>query len=174
VLTVAYSLRLKGVVLVDAICLAALYTLRVIAGAAAAGVALSFWLLIFSVFLFLSLAFVKRYSELDALRRASQLRAAGRGYHVDDLPVLESLGAAAGYLSVLVLALYINSPAIESLYRHPKIIWLLCVLMLYWISRVWLRAHRGTMHDDPVVFALKDPVSLAIGVVAALSVAAAI
>jgi 4-hydroxybenzoate polyprenyltransferase len=173
-MTMAYSLRLKGIVLVDAICLAALYTLRVIAGAAAAGVALSFWLLIFSIFLFLSLAFVKRYAELDGLRRSSQLKAAGRGYRVEDLSVLQSFGTAAGYLSVLVLALYINSPDIESLYHRPKIIWLLCVLMLYWISRVWMKAHRGTMHDDPVVFALKDRVSLAIGLLGAITVAAAI
>jgi 4-hydroxybenzoate polyprenyltransferase len=173
-LTMAYSFRLKGVVLVDAICLAALYTLRVIAGAAAANVALSFWLLVFSVFLFLSLAFVKRYAELDSLRRQSQLLAAGRGYTTEDLPVLQSLGTASGYLSVLVLALYINSPDIESLYHRPKFIWLLCVLMLYWISRVWMKTHRGTMHDDPVVFALKDRMSLMIGLVGAITVAAAI
>jgi 4-hydroxybenzoate polyprenyltransferase len=173
-LTMAYSFRLKGIVVVDAICLTALYTLRVIAGAAAANVALSFWLLVFSVFLFLSLAFVKRYAELDALRRQGQLAAAGRGYHVEDLPVLQSLGTAAGYLSVLVLALYINSPAIESLYRRPKFIWLLCVLMLYWISWVWMRTHRGTMHDDPVVFALKDRMSLMIGLLGAIAVALAI
>lgn len=174
VLTMAYSLRLKGIVIVDVLCLAALYTLRVIAGAAAAGVALSFWLLIFAIFLFLSLALVKRYAELDALRGSSQLAAMGRGYRVEDLPVLQSLGTAAGYLSVLVLALYINSPDIESLYRRPKIIWFLCVLMLYWISRVWMKAHRGTMHDDPVVFALKDRISLAIGLLGAITVAAAI
>ncbi len=173
-ITMAYSLRLKGIVLVDAICLAALYTLRVIAGAGAAGVALSFWLLIFSIFLFLSLAFVKRYAELDGLRRSSQLKAAGRGYHVEDLSVLQSFGTAAGYLSVLVLALYINSPDIESLYHRPKVIWLLCVLLLYWISRVWMKAQRGSMHDDPVVFALKDRVSLAIGLLGAITVAAAI
>jgi 4-hydroxybenzoate polyprenyltransferase len=173
-LTMAYSFRLKGIVLVDAICLAALYTLRVIAGAAAANVALSFWLLLFSIFLFLSLAFVKRYAELDSLRRRSQLAAAGRGYHVEDLAVLQSLGTAAGYLSVLVLALYINSPEIEALYHRPKFIWLLCVLMLYWISRIWMKAHRGTMHDDPVVFALKDRMSLMIGLVGAITVAVAV
>jgi 4-hydroxybenzoate polyprenyltransferase len=173
-LTMAYSLRLKGVVVVDVLCLAALYTLRIIAGAAAAGVALSFWLLIFAIFLFLSLALVKRYAELDALRRASRLQAAGRGYHVEDLPVLQSFGTAAGYMSVLVLALYINSPDIESLYRRPKVIWLLCVLMLYWISRVWMKAHRGTMNDDPVVFALKDRISLLIGLLGAIAVGVAI
>lgn len=173
-LTSAYTFVLKGQVLIDAICLAGLYTLRIIAGAAAAQVPLSFWLLLFSVFLFLSLAFVKRYAELDALRRQQRLTAVGRGYHVEDLPLLQSMGSAAGYLSVLVLALYINSPAIESLYHRPKYIWLLCVLMLYWISRIWMKAHRGTLHDDPVVFALKDRQSLAVGLLAALTVALAI
>lgn len=173
-LTVAYSFGLKGRVIVDALALAGLYTLRIIAGSAAASVPLSFWLLLFSVFLFLSLAFVKRYAELDSLRRRNLLRAAGRGYHVEDLPLLQSLGTAAGYLSVLVLALYINSPAIEPLYRWPKMIWLLCVLMLYWISRVWMKAQRGEMHDDPVVFALKDRISLAVGALALVSVVLAI
>lgn len=173
-LTSLYSYVLKGHIVLDALCLAGLYTLRVIAGAAAAQVPLSFWLLLFSVFLFLSLAFVKRYAELDALRRAGRLKAAGRGYCVDDLPVLQSLGIGAGYLSVLVLALYINSPAIEQLYHRPKYIWTLCVLMLYWMSRVWMRAHRGTMNEDPVVFALRDPISLVVGVLAAVTVAIAI
>lgn len=173
-LTCAYSFGLKGRVIVDAIALAGLYTIRVIAGAAAAGVPLSFWLLLFSVFLFLSLAFVKRYAELDALRRRQGLRAVGRGYHVEDLAVLQSLGTAAGYLSVLVLALYINSPEVSALYARPKMIWLLCVLVLYWISRVWMKAQRGEMHDDPVVFALKDRPSLAVGVLALITTMVAI
>jgi 4-hydroxybenzoate polyprenyltransferase len=173
-LTLAYSFVLKRLLLLDAVALAGLYTLRVIAGAAVASVALSFWLLLFSVFLFLSLAFVKRYAELEALRRRQRLQALGRGYHVEDLAVLQSFGTAAGYLSVLVLALYINSPDIVALYRHPKVIWMLCVLMLYWISRVWMTAHRGAMHDDPVVYALRDKVSLAVGVLAAITVALAI
>ena len=173
-LTSGYSLYLKRFMLIDALTLAGLYTLRIIAGAAAADVPLSFWMLLFSVFLFLSLAFVKRFAELDALRRRHGLQAAGRGYRVEDLSVLQSLGSAAGYLSVLVLALYINSPEIGVLYHRPKLVWLLCVLMLYWISRVWMMAQRGHMHDDPVVFALKDRQSLAIGLAAAITVALAI
>jgi 4-hydroxybenzoate polyprenyltransferase len=172
--TVSYSFALKGIVLVDALLLASLYTLRIIAGAAATGVPLSFWLLLFAVFLFLSLAFVKRFAELEALRSKQLSQAAGRGYHVEDLPLLQSLGTASGYMSVLVLALYINSPEIQALYHRPKFIWMLCVLMLYWISRVWMKAQRGSMHDDPVVFALKDRVSLAVGLLAAVTVAAAI
>jgi 4-hydroxybenzoate polyprenyltransferase/phosphoserine phosphatase len=173
-LTSAYSFYLKRFLLVDALALDGLYTLRIIAGAVAIGVSLSFWLLLFSVFLFLSLAFVKRFAELDALRRQQGLRAAGRGYYVEDLNVLQSLGSAAGYLSVLVLALYINSPEIEALYRRPKLVWMLCVLMLYWISRVWMMAQRGHMHDDPVVFALKDRQSLAIGLCSAITVVMAV
>jgi 4-hydroxybenzoate polyprenyltransferase len=172
--TLSYSFALKGIVLIDALLLAGLYTVRIIAGAAAVEVPLSFWLLLFAVFLFLSLAFVKRFAELDALRRQQRLRAAGRGYHVEDLPLLQSLGTASGYLSVLVLALYINSPEIQRLYHQPKFIWMICVLMLYWISRVWMKAQRGQMHDDPVVFALKDRVSLAVGLLAAVVVAAAV
>jgi 4-hydroxybenzoate polyprenyltransferase len=173
-LTFSYSVKLKRMLLIDAVALAGLYTLRIMAGAGAVTVALSFWLLLFSVFLFLSLAFVKRYAELDALRRQQRLQALGRGYRVEDLAVLQSFGTAAGYLSVLVLALYINSPEIEPLYHRPKAIWMLCVLMLYWISRVWMTAHRGGMHDDPVVYALRDRVSLGIGLLAAITVAVAI
>lgn len=172
--TLCYSFALKGLMLVDALALAGLYTLRIIAGAAAVAVALSFWLLLFSVLLFLSLAFVKRFAELDALRRQQRLRPVGRGYHVEDLPVLQSLGAAAGYLSVLVLALYVNTPDIQALYRQPKLIWTLCVLMLYWVSRIWMTAQRGQMHDDPVVFALRDRQSLTLGVLAAIIIALAI
>jgi 4-hydroxybenzoate polyprenyltransferase len=173
-LTVGYTFFLKRFLLLDAVALAGLYTLRIIAGAGAANVPLSFWLLLFSVFLFLSLAFVKRYAELDALRRQQRLQALGRGYRVEDLAVLQSFGTAAGYMSVLVLALYINSAEILPLYHRPKLVWMLCVLLLYWISRVWMTAHRGGMHDDPVVYALRDRVSLGIGVLAAITVALAV
>jgi 4-hydroxybenzoate polyprenyltransferase/phosphoserine phosphatase len=169
-LTVAYSFGLKGLVLIDTITLAGLYTLRIVAGAMAIDVPLSFWLLLFSLFLFLSLAFVKRYTELDAMQRQGKLKAVGRGYHVDDLPILHSMGVASGYFCVLVLALYINSPIVESLYRHPQVIWFLCLLLLFWISRVWLFTHRGKMHDDPVIFAMKDKTSLLIGLLAIITV----
>jgi 4-hydroxybenzoate polyprenyltransferase len=172
-LTLGYSLGLKKLVMIDTLTLAVLYTVRVIAGAAAVELPLSFWLLLFSAFAFLSLAFVKRYAELDAVHRRQGHEAVGRGYNVSDLPMIEGLGIAAGYMSVLVLALYINSPAISSLYRHPQLIWPLCGLMLYWISRVWMKAHRGRMHDDPVIFAMRDRVSLAVGLLAAAVVYAA-
>jgi 4-hydroxybenzoate polyprenyltransferase len=173
VLTLAYSFHLKRILMLDTICLAALYTSRIVAGAAAVSVTLSFWLLLFSVFLFLSLALVKRYAELEGMRRRQQLKAAGRGYHIEDLPVLQSFGAAAGYLSVLVLALYINSPEVAELYTRPKVIWFLCALMLYWISRIWMKTHRGEMHDDPVIYALRDRISLGIGVLVAITVVVA-
>jgi 4-hydroxybenzoate polyprenyltransferase len=173
-LTAGYSLFLKRLLIVDALALAGLYTMRIVAGAVVVSVRLSFWLQLFAIFLFLSLAFVKRYAELDALRRQRRLQAVGRGYHVEDLPVLQNLGTAAGYLSVLVLALYINSPDIAGLYHRPRAIWMLCVLMLYWISRVWMKAHRGAMHDDPLIFALRDRVSLGLGLLAAITVFVAI
>jgi len=164
VATVGYSFRLKQIPLVDVLTLASLYTLRVIGGAFAVSVALSFWLLSFSMFVFLSLAFIKRYSELRAAREASQVKPLrGRGYAGPDLELVSTLGSNAGYLAVLVLALYIQDTHTASLYARPTIIWLACPLMLYWISRAWLIAHRGQMHDDPIVFALRDRVSWLVG-----------
>jgi hypothetical protein len=112
------------------------------------------------MFLFLSLAMMKRYTELREVVANGGVRAHGRGYAIRDLPLLRMLGPASGYLSVLVLALYINSTASEALYRHPLILWLWCPTLFYWISRAWLVSHRDQMHDDPIVFALTDPVSL--------------
>lgn len=173
-LTLAYSLQLKRIVMLDVVVLAALYTVRIIGGAVVIGGGLSFWLLAFSMFLFLSLAMLKRYTELQGLVDSGRAGASGRGYAVDDIALIQSLGGASGYMSVLVLALYINSTASEALYRHPQVLWLLCPLLLYWISRVWLIAHRGFMHDDPVVFALVDRVSRVILALCAIAVAGAI
>jgi 4-hydroxybenzoate polyprenyltransferase len=160
VLTWAYSLRLKRTALLDVMVLAILYTIRIIAGAAATDVPLSFWLLAFSMFIFLSLGCVKRYAELFATRRAERPSNGERGYTADDLPLVMSLGTAAGYCAVVVLALYINSPDSEALYHHHKPLWLVCPLILFWISRAWTLTARGLMHDDPVVFAVRDPSSL--------------
>lgn len=155
--TLGYSLRLKQGVIVDVIILAVLYTLRLVAGAAVINTPLSFWLLTFSMFLFLSLAFMKRFNELRMAReRGRQGKLSGRGYAQDDLEVVSSMGTGSGYLAVLVLALYIQDRHTAELYATPEFIWLACPLLLYWISRVWLIAHRGNMHDDPVVFAIKD------------------
>lgn len=160
VLTLAYSLWLKRVVMLDVVTLAMLYTVRVIAGAAAMALTATFWILAFCMFIFLSLAFVKRYTELhDARQKGKKDKSAGRGYYPADFELLASLGSASGYLSVLVLALYINEAASATLYRSPEWMWAACPLLLFWLSRVWLLAHRGQMHDDPIVFALRDSVS---------------
>jgi 4-hydroxybenzoate polyprenyltransferase/phosphoserine phosphatase len=158
--TLAYSLWLKRVTLVDVMVLAGLYTLRVIAGVVAVGLEHSFWLLAFAMFIFLSLALVKRSAELVQARDNGMNLPANRGYRVDDLPLLLALGTAAGYLAVLVLALYINSEQVRVLYRHPQILWGLCPVMLFWVSRMWIKTTRNAMHDDPLVFAIRDRGSL--------------
>lgn len=168
VATLAYSFGIKKVVMVDVLALAGLYTVRIVAGAAATAIPLSFWLLMFAIFIFLSLAIVKRYAELYVMKQQGKLKAKGRGYQVEDLALLQSLGGASGYLSILVLGLYVNSPDIAVMYKHPKIVWALVPVMLYWISRIWMETHRGRMHDDPLVFALKDRVSLLTGALAAV------
>ncbi len=166
VLTLAYSFVLKRYMAMDVIALATLYTLRIIAGAFAFAGELTFWMLAFSMFIFLSLALVKRYAELKEARdKGRTQKARGRGYYPDDLEMLASLGAASGYLSVMVLALYIQDHATTIMYRQPQVIWLACPLLLFWVTRIWMLSHRGLMHDDPVVFAIKDRLSL---IVAAL------
>jgi 4-hydroxybenzoate polyprenyltransferase/phosphoserine phosphatase len=161
--TLAYSLFLKRKVLIDVIVLGALYTVRVLGGVAAVGVEQSPWLLMFSLFLFLGLAIVKRCSELVARRAEGKLATAGRGYHLEDLNILLALGAASAYGAVLVVALYIGSPEVQELYRHPERLWLICPLLLYWTSRVLILSNRNELHDDPVIFALTDRVSWVIG-----------
>ncbi|EQD58443.1 prenyltransferase, UbiA family [mine drainage metagenome] len=174
-LTLSYSIWLKAVVLLDALILAALYTLRVIGGAAATHLQPSFWLLAFFIFLFFSMALVKRYSELLVMKQQNRLTAKGRGYHVEDLLLLMGFGITSGVLSILVFALYINSEKVKALYRNPAVLWLVCPVLLYWISRIWLITHRGDMHDDPVVFATKDKSSwLAAAVAASLILIATI
>ncbi len=165
-LTVAYSLDLKKRVNVDVIVLACLYTARVLAGAALLGTKPSFWMLAFSVLLFLSLAAAKRTTELDALARSGgEDSAAGRGYQTRDIPVLLAQGAASGQLAVLVFALYLNT-VLAGQFRHPEWLWAICPLLLLWINRIWMKVTRGEMHDDPVVFALRDPFSRATALVA--------
>jgi 4-hydroxybenzoate polyprenyltransferase len=154
--TLAYSFRLKRASLVDVLTLAGLYTVRIIAGAAAVLVTPSFWLLAFSMFLFLSLALVKRYTELLTLKQNEGSSSAGRGYRIGDLPTLSEFGSASAYMAVLVLALYINSETVRELYSRPEVIWLLCPLLLYMITRVWLLARRDELHEDPVVFFIRD------------------
>ena len=174
VTTIAYSLVLKKFALVDVLTLAGLYTLRMVAGGAASDVALTPWLGGFSIFFFLSLAIVKRYSELHNLRKAGQISANGRGYHVEDIEQLRSFGTASGYASVVVFTLYINNPEVMKLYSHFQRLWLLVPVLIFWISRMWLLAHRGELDEDPVVFALTDYWSAALGIIAMLIVLSAV
>jgi 4-hydroxybenzoate polyprenyltransferase len=173
-LNLAYSFYLKRIVLLDVIVLAGLYTMRVMAGSAAVGIWPSPWLLGFSTFLSLSLAMVKRYAELVVMSGIDGEKARVRGYEVIDKELLVSLGSGSGYLAVLVLAMYISSGEAEIHYFRHQLIWLICPLLLYWISYFWLTAHRGRMHDDPLVFSAKDRVSrtviLLMGVVLAAAV----
>lgn len=154
-----YSLHLKKIPLADVLCLGCLYAWRLFAGAAAADVPLSAWLMALSIFLFFSLALAKRVSELTALVDKAGTTSPGRGYFVTDLPQLKIFGTASGYLALLVFALYINSETVRRLYAYPELLWMVLPILLYWVSRVWLLAHRGKLDSDPIVFALKDRVS---------------
>jgi 4-hydroxybenzoate polyprenyltransferase len=166
-ITLGYSLYLKQVAMLDVLLLAGLYTVRIFGGSLAVGVPTSSWLFTFSMFLFFSLALVKRLSEVRRLRLANESAAPGRGYMTGDYELLASLGVSSGFLAVLVLALYITSKEVTALYIHPERLWLLCPVMMYWVGRVWLLAHRGQVNEDPLVFALKDKVSYAVGLIAA-------
>jgi len=172
----AYTLYLKRVLALDVIVLAGLYTYRVLAGGLAVGVEVTPWLLAYSTFLFLSLAFAKRYTEVRRAPTPADEWVAGRSYGPGDHVLLGNLGPVSGYLSVLVFALYIDqskAAGMSQLYRHPRYLWLICPLMLYWVTRLWFFAYRGALDDDPVVFALKDRVSYLVGLAVALVLVAA-
>jgi 4-hydroxybenzoate polyprenyltransferase len=163
----AYSAWFKRVVMLDVVVLACFYTLRLLAGGAATAIGVSDWLLAFSVFFFFGLAMVKRYSELRELAVPPDGSAVGRGYFRSDLEPIGTFGVASGMISVLVLVLYVMSPEVRLLYRHPAILLLLCPLFLYWITRLWFKANRGEVPQDPVVFALTDRTSYIAGILAA-------
>lgn len=157
-ITLGYSLWLKRLLLVDVLTLAGLYTARIVVGGAAAHVAVSQWLLAFSMFFFLGLAFLKRYTEVSRLDSVSfGLKPVSRDYLAEDADELRILGTASGFLAVLVLALYLNSNKVTVSYPHAQWLWLSCVFVAYWIARVWMLAGRGQMSDDPVTFAMRDP-----------------
>lgn len=159
VTTAAYSLHLKRRAVVDICTLAGLYTLRILAGCAATGIPPSVWLLAFSIFFFFSLAAVKRQAELVDGLDGTRGKISGRGYQVEDLPIISMAALSAGYVSVLIMALYLNSPAVVELYATPGALWGICCVLLYWITRIVMVTHRGHMHDDPVVFAIGDRIS---------------
>lgn len=162
VTTLAYSLRLKRVVLVDVLLLSGLYTVRLLAGAAAERVRISPWFAAFSIFLFLSLAIVKRFSELENIRARGASLANGRGYLLTDIEQLRTFGTGSGLAAVVIFALYINGGEVMGLYRHPSRMWLIVPLLIWWIFRVWLLASRGELNEDPVIFAVTDRMSLLI------------
>jgi 4-hydroxybenzoate polyprenyltransferase len=164
-------LGLKRLVLIDCLTLAILYTLRIVAGTTVVSMPLSFWLLAFSFFLFLSLAFVKRYAELEVQLLNGKQKTHGRGYYTSDASLVQILGITSAYAAVMVLALYINSDVVVKLYRTPELIWGAVPILLFWISWMWMQAHRGKMHDDPLIFAVKDKTSLLAGMAFALVLA---
>jgi len=175
VATLSYSLVLKRIVLVDVIMLAGLYTVRMLAGASATRVDISPWLAAFSVFLFLSLAMVKRFSELQNARARGQALANGRGYLLGDIEQLRSFGTSSAYTAIAVFLFYIHAQEVSSLYIHSNRLWLIAPLMIFWLSRVWLLASRGELDEDPVIFAVTDPLSLLTGLaVAAIAALAAL
>ncbi len=162
-LALTYAFYLKRKLMIDVVALAALYGIRVLAGGAATGIALSHWLLAFSFFIFLSLALVKRAAEMIAPPQSSATKIGGRGYRRTDLPTITSLTSASGFMAVLVLALYINSPEVIPHYSRPELLWGVCVILTYWLGRVCLLAGRGELNQDPVAFAATDWISLLAG-----------
>ena len=174
ILSASYSFKLKKVVLLDVSILAVLYTLRIIAGTFATSLDLSYWLIVFSIFIFTSLAMVKRVSELYNLKIQGKEEVGGRGYTVQDHEIMSALGSSSGFVSVLVLALYIHDPITVQRYTHPEWLWIIVPSILYWIGRVWIIAHRGQMNEDPVIFAVHDKVSYLILLFIAVGVSLAI
>ena len=172
-LTCAYSFYLKRKMLIDAVTLALLYVLRVLGGAVATDIVVSEWLMAFSLFIFFSLGLIKRYIELAARLDSTLAEPPNRNYKVNDLGIVAALAAAAGFNAVTVFALYISSNTVRDLYRHPDLLWLICPIFLYWISRALMMAHRRLMHHDPIVFALTDKNSLFAAVAVALLLIAA-
>ena len=174
VLTLAYSFYLKQRLLIDVFLLAGLYTHRVLAGGAAISVTVTPWLLAFCIFFFLSLAFAKRYAELRRVQVSeggtgtTQVR--GRAYQVEDMEVVATVGPTSGYMAVLVFALYVNSEMAMKLYSRPFLLWLVCPLLLYWQTRVWFVARRGGLSEDPLLYAMKDKISLMVAGLTALLV----
>jgi 4-hydroxybenzoate polyprenyltransferase len=156
--TLSYSLYLKRLLLLDVLVLAGLYTHRILSGGIATNVRVSAWLLGFSMFLFTSLAFAKRFVELHGMTSDEKVK--NRGYYRVDLPMVTSMGTASGYIAALVFMLYVDSSAVSASYREPSLLWLVLPLLLFWLGRIWLLAGRGHLQEDPVKFALRDRTSL--------------
>lgn len=168
--TLMYSIHAKSIVIADIVLLAGFYSLRILAGGVACGITVSKWLLLFSIFFFLGLACIKRFCEIAS---EEDLKASRRGYQKGDLPLIRVMGICAGFIAVLVIALWSNSQEIEKIYRSPSLLWMLCPLLLYWVGRIWVLAERGALHHDPVVFTIRDGVSYFVVAMAASIVYAA-
>jgi 4-hydroxybenzoate polyprenyltransferase len=156
ILTTAYSIILKQIMLIDVMVLGGLYTLRITAGSIASRVDVSSWLLVFSMFFFLSLAFMKRYADLILMKQNNYNEIAGRGYHIDDSDLVQKSGITSGFVAMLVLALYINSDRVIELYKSPILIWFTVPVLLYWLMRMWMVTNRGEMSEDPIFYAIRD------------------
>ena len=176
VITTLYSWRLKQLAVADVLTLAVLYSMRIVAGSVATGTPASGWFIEFAIFLFLSLALVKRLSELREMEGGSELKQKQRerGYKTGDLPLLLAFGSTSGYLSVFVFTMYLGSDKVTELYSRPELLWIFCPLLLYWITRIWHLAWRGRMHDDPLAFASKDFQTFLVGAVGAAVIMLAI
>ena len=172
--TLTYSFFTKSFIILDAINLAGLYTVRLGAGAAIIDTALSFWLLGFSMFVFLSLAFIKRCTELAHRKDSQDVALHGRDYRAEDLSLIKSMGVASGFIAILVVAMYINHEDVTTMYREPRILWLICPVVLYWLMRMWIKMGRGEMYTDPVEFSIRDRTSLLCGLLIVLTILAAI
>jgi len=173
-LSLTYSLVFKRRVFLDVLALSALYSIRVLAGGAAGRVEVSDWLIALSGFIFISLALLKRYADLRFLIARGGDAVPGRDYGSGDIDLLRSMGVATGMLAVLVLALYLTSEQVARLYHHPRLLWLVCPMLLYWIAHMWFLAHRGRIEDDPIVIAAKDPASYAVGALIVIVTMAAV
>ncbi len=172
-LTVAYSFWLKATMIADVITLASLYTIRLVIGAAAVGVAVSSWLLLFSIFFFLSLAYLKRFIELRDASGPDHALLGGRGYAPSDADIVAMNGIGAGLVSLLVIALFAEAMASDGSYASGRLLWLLVLPLLYWLNRVWMMARRGQVDGDPVAFAIRDRKSIAVGLMVLAIVAVA-
>ena len=174
-INLAYSTKLKQVATLDIMTLSGLYCLRIWVGGVATGIDISFWLIVFSLFFFLSLAAIKRQAELVDIKARGVADIAGRGYTVNDLPIMTISGLGAGYLAVLVMALYINSPEVTALYNMPSALLGVCLILIYWLTRLVLITNHGGMTDDPIVFAITDRTShVCLGLITAIVVSGAI
>ena len=159
-LTTLYSFYLKRLQIIDCLILAIFYDMRIIAGTLALNIELSYWLISFSTLFFLSLAFVKRFSEIKLQKKYGNLTTPGRNYKLSDLKNTKIFGITSGYASVIIFCFYLNAQKIAKLYQSPKLIWLAVPLLFFWINWVWIKANKGKVHEDPIIFAIKDAISL--------------